>query len=227
MPTMLHASAGLMLWHMARGAKRPLKRLMKGMAPIVSGFLLIFVFSGLLYLPILIRNPVGNVSNHWYLARRPLVEVLRRSIQSLPELLLQWHGSLPTMVGLAMIALAFAGFALSPDRAKSPVALVFWGLAGAGILVLLQGAVPMVRVWIYLLPIYLCAVAYGISCMLGLARGVRPEILHRRSEICGLALVALLSLRLVQSGDVRESRETGTLQEANQISEYLYGGNGI
>ena len=221
MPTMLHAIAGLVLWQLVRCLKRPPTDLVRTASAVISSLLLILFFSSLLYLPLLIRTPIGQIRNHWYLAPLPIIDVLEGNLVRTRELFLQWHGGLPAVVGFAMIAIAVSGFVMASNRPKSPIGLVISGFACAGFMVFLQGNVPLVRVWIYLLPVYLCAVASGIYSILQIVTSTEPARLRWQTELCALSLIVLLSLSLVHSEAVRNTGETGSLPEADEVADYL------
>src|SRR4029453_14284992 len=127
-----------------------------------------------------------------------------------------WRRDLPVAVAVALAVGLVASLVLTSRVSRFPVpplaAIVVWTVP----VLVAQPVVPFTRVWLFLVPLVLAAVAGLYGWLFDRSRyGIRVA--------GGVAiLVAVGASWLVVSADsVRKSRETGALLDAEPVSAYL------
>lgn len=112
---------------------------------------------------------------------------------------------------------------LAPRRAgRHRVSLFAASLAAATVLLVVNGRVPYLRVWMFLLPLAFAAAAGGLA---SIVRRVSPN--SRTSREASLAillavLVAVLTTRALLATDVvRDAEDTGTLRDGAAIAALI------
>jgi hypothetical protein len=174
-----------------------------------------------LYAPIIRTSGLRAITSNAYVA--PLGEdvFLPELWGSLVATWKSWIRDLPSASGYLLAGFFLASLLFYKDRARQrlPLALVMlvWCLG----LVLVQRVAPWARVWLFLIPFFFIWVADGVLAALGRLR----VQLSGRSETLFIGAVILLAgfvgWRVLRSGSILDSGQTGTLNAAQPIVLYL------
>ncbi len=161
-PSMAYAVVGVAAWVVAeiyfghRAALKPL--LLHALFTFASGL----VMTLLLYLPVLLRTGVNAIVANRYVGNRSLMNGEESMLQSLGQTWADWH----TCIAWPLVALLVVGLLAAIYRyrtlATHTVPILVPCIIVAIGFVLKQWIVPMPRLWIYLLPVYLAMASSGI-----------------------------------------------------------------
>jgi hypothetical protein len=139
---------------------------------------------------------------------------------SLARVARQWHRDVPWPLAL-VLAGAFAAatvFHRRVSRVPFPPALA--ALAWIAFALVAQRVVPFERVWLFLVPLYLMTAAAGIVFVLSpVAR--RPGREGAVAVVVALALAGLLAGNAVATHAVRESEDTSTFRDGEEVAALL------
>jgi hypothetical protein len=226
-PVMLYPLAGiaLWLWAEARAGDTVIPpRMMLERLRWTS--VAIFAMTALLYLPVVYRSGIALVIGNRFV--RP--QSRRSFFAGLPSFYHDiwsdwtrgWPWWLAAMVGVGMVAATV----LRGARARRSVSLAGAAIVAATLLLLANGRIPYVRVWLYLLPLVLVAAAGGlVHGWRKLALVVAPL---RGRQAGALALGAALALVVtggalgtVLSRVVWYADDTGVFPEAQEVASEL------
>jgi hypothetical protein len=171
-----------------------------------------------LYSPVLAISGPGAVFGRKLAQPKPLPEVLREMPLALAATWRQWNRDLPLWVTVALTAGFFLAVLfhrrLGRQRLSIALAMALWIVP----LLALQRVVPMDRVWLFALPLYLIVASAGCSLLLTplLART------HIRHAMVVVAIVVslLLAFRVKRNGSVYLANEGRGMEE---IAVYLKG----
>jgi hypothetical protein len=171
----------------------------------------------LLYLPIIRTAGLGALAGNRFVQPSTWPVFATELPRHIVETLLAWTSPLPWWGGLIVVALALIGIA-RPIRSERPslaLATALW----CGVVLAATHRVPFVRVWLWMLPLFLLAVARGLARCLEPLRAALPSA--ERQAAVGLALVtvgiALASHAVPLSGD------TGAFPAARDVTARLAG----
>jgi Dolichyl-phosphate-mannose-protein mannosyltransferase len=214
-PVMLYPLGGILLWVVASGlaAGRPLRPLLArtGAAAFVTGILTL-----VLYAPVYAASGIRSVTSNDFVEPTSWGSFFERLPEHFQATYETWVRDQHLVVEIAFVVGLVGALALTPlvSRYRIPplLAMVAWI---APVLVV-QRVVPFTRVWLFLVPVALAAVAGFYGWLAERARA-------RRALVPALAaLVALGGAWAVVDGDsVRASRETGALLDAPAVAVYL------
>lgn len=128
-----------------------------------------------LYAPVFLNSGVAAVTQNTYVRPLPWPAMAAGYQEGLPELWQAWVASLPTPA-VWLVAAGFVGalvFHRRLGRDLLPVAMVAVPVLAA--IVLIQRVVPGMRVWLFLLPVFLMTTSAGIAGGIDrLLRAARP-----------------------------------------------------
>jgi hypothetical protein len=233
LPTTLYAAGGLGIWLVANALTkniRPSQSRKKIAIGLTISALAVSALTLLLYLPVFRNHGWNALSANFFV--RPLDPADFWNELSVAWLVIwrAWVRDLPGVVAMAM-GIGFLGSLFQPlinKRFRLPMflSILLWSLP----VLIIQRVVPPPRVWIFLLPFFLIEVAAGwgaiIRVLLRLWKKPNYEF-PRQLETVYIASVGLITMLLawnvVQSGTILTSGQTGTLPEAEQITDYLAG----
>ena len=214
-PVMLYPLGVVATWLLlaalrARGEER--RRLLSGvlLACAIAG-----VLAYLLYLPIIRTAGVRALAGNRFVQPSPWATFLADLPRHAAETLLVWTSPLPWWsVPLVLVAaLLGARRTATSDRPSLALAAALW----CGALLAVTHRVPFVRVWLFLLPLFLLAVARGI---------IRIASRTRAGAVVGSPLgaivlsAAVIGLALL-GNTVRRSDDTGAFRGARSMTATL------
>jgi hypothetical protein len=214
-PVMLYSLGGILLWVLASGlvAGRPLRPLLvrTGAVALVTTLLTL-----VLYAPVYAASGLRSVTSNDFVEPTSWGSFLERLPDHLQATHETWVRDLPLLVEIALAVGLVGALVLTPlvSRYRVPplVAMMAWIVP----VLVVQRVVPFTRVWLFLVPLALAAVAGFYGWLAERAPG-------RRVLVPALAaLVALGGAWAIVDGDsVRASRETGALLDAPAVAGYL------
>ena len=222
-PTMLYPAGaiGLWLWLEARAgdaaidAKTMRSRLRwTGMAALC--------LAAALYLPVIARTGIALLVGNRF------VRPQSRSVffAQLPAFLRDvgtdftrgWGPWLSALLAAGLVVALFASRRNARHRAPMLGTMVLWSLA----LLVVNGRLPYIRVWMFLLPFALATAAAGTERMTRIAFARAATRTRRLATMTVLgALTAWASVALIRSDIVRRAEDTGTLRDGSAIAEFL------
>lgn len=195
--------------------------------------LLVGLFTTLLYLPVLLVSGLSSLIGNDVVARdfvsESLAEYVPRFSSTLRLAWDHWHEDVPAPVKILLIigfavSLVFHG-RLARHRVPLAVATVLWLAPFLAV----QRASPPIRIWLFLVPLYVMLACAGISYAAKL--GARKAAAHRPLMVAVLAvgISIWMGANVVHSRSV--ARPEGTLADAEEItfflSDYLRAGDRV
>jgi Dolichyl-phosphate-mannose-protein mannosyltransferase len=214
-PVMLYPLGGALLWLVlsrlvARATLWPfLGRL--GICSAAIGALTL-----LLYAPVFAASGVRSVTSNDYVAPRSWGIFFDSLPGHVHETFETWVRDLPLVFSVALAIGLVASLLLTPFLSRFPVPPLLAVVAWTVPVLVLQRAVPFTRVWLFLVPLALAAVAGFYGWLLGRVPG---------SRVLAPAAAALIAAgatwAVVDADSVRESRETGGLLDAPAVASFL------
>ncbi|MEZ5396141.1 MAG: glycosyltransferase family 39 protein [Bryobacterales bacterium] len=207
------------------GTALVLSRIGKGMS---AGFLLHMgtalgctaALTAALYSPAILVSGLGVMLDNRFVEAVPWAEFPSQWRANLGFLWEAWHSGWPGWMRLAVWMAAAAGLTfLLLRRSSSPLVYLAFGLLGCVALVLAKRVVPVQRVWLFLVPLYLGFAGIGVSAALRrLAAASRSATLAP-----ALALAACLvgGGFLTASRSVYNSVETGAAPDSERVATVL------
>jgi 4-amino-4-deoxy-L-arabinose transferase-like glycosyltransferase len=177
------------------------------------------VLALLLYLPIIRSVGVAALAGNRFVSPSSWTEFVTGVPRHAAETLLVWTSPLPWWCAPVLLVAALAGMARSRrsqriDRASLATATALW----CGFLLLATHRIPFVRVWLFLLPLFLLSVARG---MVRLAQRVRSSATPSLPAWSAAALaVVMVSVALLRD-TVRSSGDTGRFASARVMTDAI------
>jgi hypothetical protein len=182
------------------------------------------VLTVLLYAPVIAANGIGALISNRFVTPLSLGQFITGLPDSLGATWLQWTRDMP----LAMTAVLVVGFTVSTllhrKIARQSWRIVVPTVVWIGALLLFQRVVPFIRVWLFLLPIASMIAASGVVLVinkLGKMWAVGKRLDPYIYPILALTLTVFLGVRVITSGSILRSDETGTFSAAQPTAEYL------
>ncbi|HEX2780194.1 MAG TPA: glycosyltransferase family 39 protein [Gemmatimonadaceae bacterium] len=179
----------------------------------------------ILYMPVIARSGIGLVVGNRFVrpqSRSSFFAALPNFYALLWE---DWTRGWP--VWLALVVAAGALVALFARHAGKPrIPLFGAALAAATTLLVVNGRVPYLRVWLFLLPLLIVAAGGGLAWLgaralaaLGIAR---DSTIARATLLVGAGALGIAgATSLVRSDVVRRADDTGTLRDGAAIAALL------
>ncbi len=218
-PVMLYplgiAAGWLLLVARAEGDPARRRRLAIGatVSTIAAGAMAI-----VLYLPIIRTAALGVLAGNRFVQPSPWPVFLRAVPRHLLDTLVAWTAPLPWWMVPVVLGVAFVGLPRGADARRPSLALAaaLW----CSILLAATHRVPFVRVWLFLLPLFLLAVARGALRLAAHTRASRP--LQRLGAPAGATIAALLVTVVALASDAaRRSDDTGAFRAAREVTALL------
>ncbi|MEP6990651.1 MAG: hypothetical protein ABJA80_06950 [bacterium] len=191
---------------LAAGARR------RFLVRVGAAFAAALAVAGLLYLPILRSAGVGALLGNKFVAPSPWPVFFAEAPGNFAATLGRWASPLPWWATLIMLALALVGMRrpVRADRPSLALATLLWCSA----VLLVTHRSPFVRVWLFLLPLYLLAVARGITWCASRFGG-RAFV---QSAATSVALACAMLALALGTHAVPRNDETGVFPEAERIT---------
>jgi hypothetical protein len=184
---------------------------------VVAASALAVAIAGLLYEPIIRTAGVGALTGNRFVQASTWPVFLADLPRHVIETLLTWTSPLPWW--LAPLLLVAALFGLRRPGPSDRPSLVLATAGWCSALLLLTHRVPFVRVWLFLVPLFLLAVARG---MVHWARGPRAQRVAA-SPLAAVAIAALVTSIALVTDAVRSSADTGAFPAAHAVTDRLAG----
>ena len=214
-PVMAYPLGGIVLWLLlsrvaGRAPLRPfLERL--GICVIAIGTL-----TALLYAPVFAASGIRSVTSNEYVEPTAWGTFLDLLPGHFEDTLETWGRDLPLVLSVALVIGLVASLMLTPLLSRFPVppfpAILVWTLPVLAV----QRVVPFTRVWLFLVPLALAAVAGFYGWLLDRIGGTRALVTAAAAVIAVGGAWAVL-----EADSVRESRETGGLLDAPAVASLL------
>ena len=182
--------------------------------------------AALLYLPVVARSGIALIVGNRFV--RP--QSRASFFAGLPEFfgavwtdwMRGWPWWLAALVGVSVIAATV----LRGSRARRSVSLAGACILAATLLLLLNGRIPYVRVWLYLLPLVLIAAGGGVTHLWRRLARALPVLQRRGVGMSALAIALLLAGVCGASGVVRSrivwsADDTGVFPAARDVARTL------
>lgn len=214
-PVMLYPFGVVATWLLLaahRVARERRRRLVAGTVLAVLGAALL---AGVLYLPIIRSAGLTALTGNAFVRPTPWGAFVTDLPRHAAETLLVWTDPLPWWSALLLLVLALVG-TWRGERADRPSLVVATALWCAALLAVAH-RVPFVRVWLFLLPLFLLAVARGLVRVAGRTHAATVATFPLTAVIvaAGMTTIALL-------GDsVRASDDTGAFPAARDVTARL------
>ena len=178
----------------------------------------------LLYAPIIRHEGLGALVGNKFVTPQSWTSFATQMPRSMLATLIQWTDPLPLWLTPLAFVLAVAGVLRSrrmrPHEPSVAVAAAIW----CGVLLLATHRVPFMRIWIFLLPLYVVALAAGV---VGVAERLFPSGTSAtgRQRTLGLATAPLLAVVLaglsLSTRSLVATNETGSFPDAPAITAAL------
>ena len=229
-PIMLYPLAGiaLWLWAEARAGDTVIgPRVMAARLQWTTVAMLSIV--AILYLPVIARSGVALIIGNRFVLPQSRASFFAGLPDFYRAVWSDWMRGWPWWIA-ALVAIGLvAATVLRGSHERRSVSLAGASILAATVLLLLNGRIPYVRVWLYLLPLVFIATGGGLAHLWrGLARAVpalqRPAV-GRAALIVMLVLVATVGASgTMRSRVVWTADDTGTFPEARGAANFLLAG---
>lgn len=183
-PTMVYGVSGIFLW--VAFSTRSVRLLARLVVPAVT-------LAALLYSPVLASVGVSKiVGNQWVepMSYRQLWAETPFAIGSLWQ---YWNMRVPVVVAVLFAAAALVSIVHGVWHRSPPILL--WAIIGSAVLLLMQRVDPPRRVWLFLAPLYLGAVAEGLDLILS-------RLPSTTTSVVALALSAWMGVEVLRDGSL-------------------------
>ena len=175
-----------------------------------------------LYLPVIARTGIALLVGNRFVrpqSRREFFAQLPAFLRDVgTDFMRGWGPWLAALLAAGLVVALFASRRIARHRAPMLVTMLIWSLA----LLVVNGRLPYVRVWMFLLPFALATAAAGIDRATRLAFSHAALRTRRLATMTVLgALTATSSVALIRSDIVRRAEDTGTLRDGSAIAEFL------
>lgn len=154
-PTMVYGVAGVFLW--VAFSARAVRVLARLVIPAV-------VLTVLLYAPVLATVGISRIAGNEWVAPLSFRQLWAETPFAIDSLWQYWNMRVPTVLAVLFVTAAVASVAYGVWRRSPPILL--WAIIASVMLVLMQRVDPPRRVWLFLVPLYLGAVAEGLHLVL-------------------------------------------------------------
>jgi hypothetical protein len=181
----------------------------------------------LLYLPIIISSGIRAVAGNPFVEPLPWDAYFTNNLNGLRLTWEDWVRDLAPVAGLLLAAGFILALIFNQRLSRQKIPFIWVAIPWSLILLFAQRVAPWPRVWLFWLPFLLTTAAAGILGLIrAVLRGVRTlplEELERAYPVVVLALICLLSLRVLSTRSPALSFETGPFPEAERTALFLSG----
>jgi hypothetical protein len=184
---------------------------------------LVLICTFILYFPAFIVTGFKSVVANQFVEPRSLSDFLSLFPASLVSVWKQWHRDIPLVVRLILIIGFFISLVFHKRIANRCIPIVFAVIIFCIPALIVKRVVPYIRIWLFLLPVYLGFASTGIEYLMGLLlskiRSVKVFVFNISVVIFSL----WLTYNVIHNQSILYSTDTGTLKDAEQITLFLKG----
>jgi hypothetical protein len=218
-PVMLYPLGAVLLWLTLDARNLPAAERLKHVRAVALSGAGAVVLAGVLYLPIIRSAGLSALIGNKFVSASPWLQFGLDLPRFFAELLGTWSSPLPWWTAFVLPVLALLGLRrLAPSRRPSlALATVTWSV----VLLLLTHRIPFVRVWLFMLPLFLLAVGRGLIHVWRDTIGYRLPSWKLEASWAAAALVVLLGAEALRSRAALESTDTGVFQPAREVAALL------
>jgi 4-amino-4-deoxy-L-arabinose transferase-like glycosyltransferase len=218
-PVMLYPLGVVCTWLLLAAAREQGTRRWRLVMGVVLASAAAGVLALLLYLPIIRSAGLAALAGNRFVSPSSWMEFVTGLPRHAAETLLAWTSPLPWWFAPVLLVAAIAGMAPSgrsqhTERASLAMATALW----CGFLLVVTHRIPFVRVWLFLLPLFLLAVARGI---VRLAQRLRSSAAPSLPPWPAAALAALMVTVALVRDTVRASSDTGKFASARAMTDAI------
>ncbi len=214
-PVMLYPLGVVVVWLAL--ASRPMDRMRRPrfLAALAAASLSAGILAGLLYLPIVATAGLHALAGNKFVEPSPWPKFAAALPRMVVSTLASWVSPLPwwSTAGVAFLALIGVRRRAPDDRPSLVAAAAIW----CGALLMATHRAPFVRVWLFLLPLFLIAVARGVlRCLPRFASRDVP-----RDKWMPLAVATITLVVAATTHAAEQSDDTGTFRSARDMTAIL------
>ena len=221
-PIMLYPLAGvaLWLWAEARTGEAVLDgRAMR--ARIGWTVATMAALTALVYLPVIARSGIALVVGNRFVRPQSRSSFFAELPAFYGDLWGDWTRGWPVWLG-ALVAAGVVAALFMRRAGRWRVPVFGAALVAATLLLLVNGRIPYLRVWLFLLPLLLVAAAGGLAHAAERVGGAAGGAARSGTLIAGCVAVAIGGATgLIHSDVVRRAEDTGTLRDGASIAALL------
>lgn len=218
-PVMLYPLGVVLLWLLLELRDLPVGRRWRRIGEVAMAGMAAVSLAALLYLPIIRSAGLPALTGNRFVRPGSWLQFAFELPGFVDELFDTWASPLPPASVWILIALALLGLRrLAPSRAPSlALATVVWCTG----LLLLTHRVPYVRVWLFMVPLFLLAVARGAIQLWRFA--IRRRLPERVLDPAwgAAAAVVVLGVAAIHSRAAVRSSDTGVFEPARAVAALL------
>ncbi|HEX8847968.1 MAG TPA: glycosyltransferase family 39 protein [Gemmatimonadaceae bacterium] len=181
--------------------------------------------TAVLYLPVIARSGIALVIGNRFVRPQSRASFFAALPGFYGDLWTDWTRGWPGWLALLVaLGVLVSLFARGARRQRVPIFGAM--LVAATLLLIVNGRIPYLRVWLFMLPLLLAAAAGGLAWLGERAsRGLRLRAgspARATALLAGCALIGVSgALGLMRSGVVRRAEDTGTLRDGAAIAALL------
>jgi hypothetical protein len=182
---------------------------------VLAASLAAVVVAALLYTPILTGSGAIALTGNRFVASTTWSQFGLELVPMTAGMVSAWMSPMPPFAGYLLIPLALAG--ALPRRGERRSSLAVAALMWCGALLMLTHRAPFVRVWLFLLPLFLLAVARGFwRCVEHI---IRPA--HWAERMLAIAVALLLTILMLSNRSVERNDETGRFAAGSDVAALI------
>ena len=216
-PVMFYPIAVVAVWFSLDAWTRPDRG--RRLLMLASTCLLSAVIAGVLYLPIIKAAGLAALAGNKFVAPSSLFELARSLPRFVVDVATTWAEPAPALAALLIALLALNGMRRSAT--STAPSLAWSAIVGCAIILVATRRAPFVRVWLFLLPLYLLAVARGV---IRLAQRVVPErgsAAVERTPWLALVVASAVAAVSLSMHAAEYSQDTGAFPNARGVVDVL------
>ena len=175
-----------------------------------------------LYLPVVARTGIALVIGNRFVRPQSRSEFFAQLPAFLGDVWADftrgWGPLLATLLAVGLVTALVASKRIGRHRVPMLVPVVAWSL----VLLVVNGRLPYIRVWMFVLPFALATAAAGIEW---LTRRTFVRATPRTTRLATLTMLGVITTgataALIRSDIVRQADDTGTLRDGRAIAAFL------
>ena len=215
-PVMLYPMGVVSLWLVLDSRRMPSPERWRRIGAVALSAAGAVMLAALLYLPIIRSAGLSALIGNKFVAPSSWIQFALELPKFFAETLGTWSAPLPWWSALVLPVLALLGLRrISPSEAPS---LALAAFVWCGVLLVATHRVPFVRVWLFLLPLFLLAVARGLIHVWRDTVGHRRPAWRIDPAWVAACVVVLLGTVAVRSRAAINSSDTGAFAPAREVT---------
>ena len=217
-PVMLYPLGAVSLWLVLDAWRRPVAERRAQIARVMAAAGVAGLLAALLYLPIIRASGIAALADNRFVAGSTWTEFVAGLARWLLQTVVTWAEPFPAWSAPLVLLLALVGvrYRYSISGPSLAAATLSW----SAVLLLATHRVPFVRVWLFMLPLYLIAVARGTRVLVSrFANGARTRDVRWTFAPAVLATIVVaiaLSTRAAERTD-----DTGAFRGAREVTSLI------